>query len=434
MKTEDLYQVYLQHPSVSIDSRSVKEGDIFFALKGPNFDGNQYAVKALGDGAAYAVVDNPDLASLDNTVCVNDVLEALQKLAAFHRLRLRCPVIAITGSNGKSTTKELLLKVLSKKFRTVATRGNLNNHIGVPLTLLSIPLATEMSIIEMGANHTGEIAELCVIARPSHGVITSIGKAHLEGFGSMAAIVEGKGELIDSLNNEEGVFFFNRDIDQLNSKVQLFKGKLIQFGLHSDGADFSFQFDCAEPNVYISYGNGKIIKSQLPGKHHAHNIMAAATIGMEMGVPFRDVSEAIEGYTPSSNRSEIKTIGRITFILDAYNANPTSMSAALEMFSLFSDKGKKIVVLGDMKEMGTDSLKEHEAMMEMAQGMTFDGLYFIGSQFMEVSKQKDYRSFEDVHEFSRKVDLTKWGDAIVLLKGSRSIGLEKIYTFVREFS
>src|SRR5450432_668365 len=361
VSTEDLYHLYLKHPFVCTDTRSVHSGDLFFALKGENFNGNHFALQALANGAAYAIIDEQieDAGQhKDRLVFVENVLTALQLLAAHHRNQFSIPFIAITGSNGKTTTKELIHAVLSLKYKTSTTEGNLNNHIGIPLTLLKIKPDVEIAIVEMGANHIGEIAGYCLYTRPTHGLITNVGKAHLEGFGSPEGVKKGKGELYDYLRAHGGTAFVMWDYDYLQ---QMSKGisEIISYGTAQ--ADLTGTVESAFPQLQIRMTGGvhlDKIQTQLTGNYNLPNLLAAVCVGNYFNVNPSDIRTGIEAYTPSNSRSQLMQIGTNTIILDAYNANPSSMKSAIENFSAYPSKNK-ILLLGAMAELGRDSLQEH---------------------------------------------------------------------------
>jgi len=343
---EGLYQYYKRNPSISTDTRKVKENDIFFALKGANFNANEFAEKAIENGASVAVIDNPEFKVDDRYWLVEDSLVALQSLANLHRKQFDIPVIAITGSNGKTTTRELLVCVLRKKYQVHSTQGNLNNHIGVPLSLLKMPLETEIAIIEMGANHLGEIKTLCDISEPNYGLITNIGKAHTEGFGSFEGVVRGKSELYQYLIEEKGKVFINSREQILANMGKRFDAPV----LYGSEGDFFFA-ELFEANPYLKIGvENEDIKTHLIGRYNFDNLITAMALGKYFQVEDSDIREAIASYKPSNNRSQVLEIKTNTIFLDAYNANPSSMEVALENFSVLD--GEKVVILGDMNELG----------------------------------------------------------------------------------
>ncbi|MFB9273214.1 MULTISPECIES: UDP-N-acetylmuramoyl-tripeptide--D-alanyl-D-alanine ligase [Flavobacteriaceae] len=414
MKIEQLYQIFIQKYLVDTDTRRIRKGSLFFALKGDNFNGNKFVEEALNNGASYAVID--DVAyNQPKTILVNNVLETLQKLAQYHRNQLNIPIIALTGSNGKTTTKELINCILSKKYRTTATIGNLNNHIGVPLTLLAIQPTTEIGIIEMGANHIKEIDFLCNIARPNFGLITNFGKAHLEGFGSVEGVIKGKSELYDFLRAAKEVAFINTD-----DPIQLKQSQGIETITFNNN---KIKYLASNPFVKIKFKD-VIIQSKLIGKYNYNNIAAAIAIGNYFKVSINDIKDAIENYEPDNNRSQIINKGSLKLILDAYNANPSSMKAALENFSELKDK-HKIVILGDMFELGKDSIKEHQKVADFASSLNFNKLILIGKAFSTiiVKNASTYTCFEDFKTSNENLNLK---NATLLIKGSRGMALERI--------
>ena len=415
MKIEELYKLYSKTYLVDTDSRKIRKGSIYFALKGENFNGNKFAIEAINKGASYAVIDEVEFNTHKNTILVKNTLETLQQLANFNRKLLNIPIISLTGSNGKTTTKELINSVLSKKFNTTATIGNLNNHIGVPLTLLSMTPKTEIGIVEMGANHLKEIEFLCDIAEPNYGYITNFGKAHLEGFGSVEGIIKGKSELYTFLRKTNGIAFVNEDDEtQIKQSTGI---KTISFNKNS------IQFIEANPFVKIKFKNS-MIESQLIGKYNFNNIAAAITIGNYFKVAENQIKNAIENYVPTNNRSQIIKKGTTKIILDAYNANPSSMQAALENFNQLKNSNK-IVFLGDMFELGNDSNKEHQYIADLATSYNFKKVYLIGKAFSTTSVKNafKYNNFEDFK--TSNINL-KINNTTILIKGSRGMALERI--------
>ncbi|UMB61815.1 UDP-N-acetylmuramoyl-tripeptide--D-alanyl-D-alanine ligase [Lutibacter sp. A80] len=415
MKIEQLYNLYTQSYLVDTDTRNIRKGSIFFALKGANFNGNKFAKDALNSGASYAVIDEEEYKDLQNVILVKNVLETLQELAKYHRDQLKIPIISLTGSNGKTTTKELINAVLSKKFKTTATSGNLNNHIGVPLTLLTIQPTTEIGIIEMGANHLNEIDFLCKIAKPNFGLITNFGKAHLEGFGSIEGVVKAKSELYEFLRTTNGIAFINTD----DSK-QVKQSKNINSVVFNNS---EIKFIEVNPFVKVQFNNIDI-ESKLIGKYNFNNISAAIAIGNYFKVPLKDIKDAIENYEPTNNRSQIINKGSLKVILDAYNANPSSMKAALENFSLLKDT-QKVVILGDMFELGETSSKEHQQIADYANSLNFNKLILIGKAFSTITVKNAliYSSFEDFKTSNKDLNLK---NTSLLIKGSRGMALERI--------
>lgn len=417
MNIEGLYELFKRSYLVDTDTRNIRKGTVFFALKGANFNGNKFAVDALNKGASYAVVDEEEYKVNDRILLVDDVLKALQDLANYHRRQLQVPIIALTGSNGKTTTKELINAVLSQKYKTVATRGNLNNHIGVPLTLLSIKPDTEIGVIEMGANHHKEIALLSSIAEPDYGYITNFGKAHLEGFGSVEGVIEAKSELYDFLKEYDGTIFVN-PLDA----IQMEKTERSNRILFSS----SIQFKEVNPFVKLSYDN-EIIQSNLIGKYNYNNIAAAITIGEKFNVESAKIKEAIELYTPDNNRSQILEKGSNKIILDAYNANPTSVQAALENFKLLNTD-YKVVILGDMFELGDNSKKEHQDIAGLVDKYDFSESVLVGENFSKTkTSSRQYLNFDELKEF---IQGKTYSNATILIKGSRGMALERILEFL----
>ncbi|QOD62059.1 UDP-N-acetylmuramoyl-tripeptide--D-alanyl-D-alanine ligase [Polaribacter haliotis] len=417
MNIEDIYKRYTEHYLVDTDTRKIRSNTLFFALKGENFNGNEFAEKALELGAKYAIIDEADFEIEGKTILVDNVLETLQNLAKHHRNQLNIPIIGLTGSNGKTTTKELINCVLSEKYKTTATVGNLNNHIGVPLTLLSITTSTEIGIVEMGANHQKEIAFLCSIAQPDFGYITNFGKAHLEGFEGIEGVIKGKSELYKYLiKNNKTAFVNPKDTIQVekteNCKSVLFSDKI--------------KFLEANPFVKLTY-NSNIISSNLIGKYNYTNIVAAITFGNYFNVPDEKITKAIENYSPTNNRSQIIKTNNNKIILDAYNANPSSMKAALDNFSVLKDT-RKTVILGDMFELGEDSSKEHQIIVDLCDSYSFKNTFYVGELFYKTkTKNKTFKTFEDLKQHVIKKPLE---DQSILIKGSRGMQLERVLDFI----
>ncbi|MCK0144564.1 UDP-N-acetylmuramoyl-tripeptide--D-alanyl-D-alanine ligase [Arenibacter sp. F26102] len=420
MTIEQLHQLFLEFPQVCTDTRKISPDCIFFALKGDNFNGNSYAAEAIKKGASYAVVDEREFAVNSKTILVKDVLTTLQNLAKFHRNYCKAKVVALTGSNGKTTTKELITAVLSKKYKTIATKGNLNNHIGVPLTLLSITPDTEMAIVEMGANHPKEINFLCQLAMPDYGYITNFGKAHLEGFGSEEGVIKAKSELYDHLTTHGKSIFFNADDPIQKNKL----GSVVEkYGYsQEDNQFFRIKLVSADPFVKIAVGN-TIISTQLVGRYNFTNCCAAILMGQYFNVDLDKIKEGIENYAPQNNRSQIINKNGHHIILDAYNANPTSMTAALESFQQLK-ADHKIVFLGDMFELGKTAEKEHQEISDLVTNMNFDQVYLIGENFYKTKGYLNkYKSFDQLKETLKNSTLEH---ATILIKGSRGMALERI--------
>lgn len=429
---ESIYQLFKQHPNIVTDSRKVVPGCLFFALKGERFNGNDFAAQAIADGAAYAIVDEAVGGPAGKCVQVDDVLTTLQHLATHHRRQFNIPVLAITGSNGKTTTKELVSAVLASHYPTHFTKGNFNNHIGVALTLLAMPDKTEIAVIEMGANHPGEIDFLCRIAEPTHGLITNVGKAHLEGFGGFEGVKRTKSELYRYLIEQNGLVFINADEPFLSAlasgnRVRLF----YQQSENPDPANVPFEVKLVTEVPFLEVAflgeNGQLthVKSQLIGQYNFNNIMTAVVIGKYFKVPAEKIKAAIESYVPSNNRSQLKTIGTNTFILDAYNANPTSMKTAVVSFSSMPAE-HKVAILGAMKEMGEYSDEEHLAMAEFATNCGFDIVVLVGEEFRQAAEKTGAIFFEDTVQLKAWFNDLQFSNTHFLVKGSRSVGLERI--------
>lgn len=424
---QKLYEIFLAHPHISTDSRKIIPGSLFFSLKGEHFNGNLYAKNALESGAVFAIVDQIEQTADSRFLLVDDALTALQQLARYHRNQLSIPILGITGSNGKTTTKELTGNVLSRKFNTIWTKGNLNNHIGVPLTVLSINHETEMAVIEMGANHRGEIASLCQIANPDFGIITNIGKAHLEGFGGYEGVIMAKSELYEHIRKIGGKLFLNADDPLL---FDLSQGiEIITYG-HSDSAALKGQITDEFPFLSVQpYFQGKPVQisSQLIGSYNFHNIMAAACIGNYFGVHPEKIKLAIEEYVPENNRSQFIRTDRNNIVMDAYNANPSSMESAIVHFSKFPGEGK-VLILGDMFELGEESLPEHRRILELAKNCGAEQIILIGKFFPQVSGIENMLSFATSEQACLKLSENPLVQKTILLKGSRGVRLEKLLT------
>lgn len=421
MAVEELHALFLEHQIISTDTRKITKNCIFFALKGESFNGNKFAKEALKAGASFAVIDEEEFKFSERTILVANVLEMLQNLAAYHRNYCKAQIIALTGSNGKTTTKELINSVLSKKYKTIATHGNLNNHIGVPLTLLSIKKDTEIAIVEMGANHKKEIEFLCKIAQPDFGYITNFGKAHLEGFGSEEGVIQGKSELYEYLLANNKAIFLNADDSIQLEKLGAYINK---FGFSTDNHRYSLiEFLSANPFVCLNFEK-ETINSQLIGSYNFTNCAAAVLIGKYFNVALKHIKEGIENYKPKNNRSQLITKNGHEIILDAYNANPTSMKAALENFE--SIKGKnKIAFLGDMFELGKTAHEEHQTIANIIDTLNIYTVYFLGENFNKIeTKHEKFASFQDLvtHLESNPIK----DKSIMLIKGSRGMALERI--------
>ena len=421
MEIKEIYNLYKQFYKVTTDTRADLTNSVFFALKGDSFNGNKYAAEALGKGANFAIIDEKEYQTDKRMILVKDVLSTLQELAKYHRQQLNIPVIALTGSNGKTTTKELVHTVLSQKFNCHATEGNLNNHIGVPLTLLSMRPDTEIAVVEMGANHPQEIDALCKIALPDYGYITNFGKVHLEGFGSLKGVVEAKTELYRHLDLNDKTVFVNA-----NDEVQMKRSqKMNRITFATKKSDYPIDFISADPFVNLKFDE-LLVESKLIGKYNYLNMATAVAIGKYFKVSDEKIKEAIENYVPSNNRSQIIIKGSNKIILDAYNANPNSMKVALENLSQLTDKNK-MAILGDMFEIGKNSFDEHANIVEMAQNIQLDNLIFIGNNFSEIQttslKTMQFNNFDD---FENGFDLRKINNTTILIKASRGMALERI--------
>lgn len=424
MSIDELYSIYQQHPFVQTDTRKLKPNDIFFALKGPNFNGNTYAETALDMGAAIAVIDDKAYYTRPGKMMlVDDALHTLQELALWHRIQLEIPILAITGTNGKTTTKELVSTVLGAAYKTVATVGNLNNHIGVPLTLLSILPGTEIAVIEMGANHQHEIESYCRIARPTHGIITNIGKAHLEGFGSEEGVRKAKGELYDFLREHDGTVFVCNNYPYL---VEMSSGimEIVTYGeKDADCTGLPLATSALLGVQVTSDDTVGTLQTHLTGAYNFPNVMAAVTVGLYFNVPGPKIKEAIERYVPSNNRSQVIKQGSNTVIMDAYNANPSSMRAAIENFAgIRADR--KVLLLGAMMELGPDSIKEHQALVDLLQRTHWHAVVLVGGDFSNV--QHPYLYLDNAAAAAQWLQQQQFSDTYMLVKGSRSIGMEKV--------
>jgi len=427
-RIKQLYDWFTQYPLISTDSREIKPDSLFFALKGESFDGNKYATAALEKGAVLAIVDDPAVAIDQHYFLVDDVLTTLQDLARYHRTQFTCPVIGITGTNGKTTTKELVNTVLSSHYCTHATKGNLNNHIGVPLTLLSAKVSeVEMLIVEMGANHQGEIAFLCTIASPTHGLITNVGKAHLEGFGGEAGVIKGKTELYRHLKTVNGkAFVCTRQPVLLQLASEL---NPLTYGESGD-ASYSGSIVSSDPFLIVNWNdNGSEqsipIRTHLVGSYNIDNVMAAICVGSYFKVPPDKVVAALESYIPANNRSQVKQTERNKLFLDAYNANPSSMAAALENFASL-DVYPKVVILGDMFELGNESKEEHQQIVILLLKLNFKTVLLIGPKFSEVSETTTFKRFISTQEALQWITENPFDGKCILVKGSRGMKLETL--------
>jgi len=426
-RIKSLYQEYKKSSGVGIDTRNIQTDNIFFALKGDNFNGNRFAQQAVESGARFAVIDEPEFQIKGKTILVENVLSALQDLAKYHRNKLDIPVIGLTGSNGKTTTKELIKIVLSKKFQTFATAGNLNNHIGVPLSILAITDDFEMAIIEMGANHVGEISFLCGLVRPNYGLITNIGKAHIGEFGNYEAIIRAKSELYHFLIKNKGQVFINSSQEILMNMSKRFENPVFY---PNEGDYYHCEYLGSSPFVKFKTESGSIAETQLIGRYNFDNIATALCLGKYFEVPENKALEAISEYFPSNNRSQVIKKGAKTIILDAYNANPSSMEAAL--FNLSQMKGEqKIVILGDMYELGKDSEQEHKNIGIQLNKYGFAKSLLCGTNMKQALKVYPAAShFEKREDLVEYLKLNKFENGLILVKGSRGMGLEKILDYL----
>lgn len=418
-----LHKAFLNSTGICTDTRKVEEGNFFVALKGEHFNGNNFAKEALDAGCKYALIDEIPEEDDDRYIQVKDVLETLQHLARFHRAKLKCPLIAITGSNGKTTTKELLIEVLSSTYKVGATQGNLNNHIGVPLTLLSFPLDLEMAIVEMGANHQREIAALCDIACPSYGLITNIGKAHLEGFSGPEGVRKGKKELLDYLNAHEGRFFLNLhepSLSSLQSEIKkpiLYGSKKFVPDLRNIKSSPFLQFEWFDGVEWLEQ------KTHLTGSYNAHNALTAIAVGMYFGVHTENAQLAIAGYLPSNNRSEWKKTGKNELILDAYNSNPTSLKAAINNLAKLN-LPNSMVIIGDMLELGDYAQEEHQAIVDLLKEHALSGI-LVGPHF-SAADSDSFTTFSDTASAFEWLEQEKITERVILMKGSRGLALEQL--------
>ena len=441
MEMKELYELFLQHPTITTDSRDVPEGSMFFALKGDTFDGNAYAISALEKGAAYAVIDEKEYAkeSNDRLILVEDVLTTLQQLAKYHRVHLGTPIIGITGTNGKTTTKELISAVLKKKYNVLYTQGNFNNHIGVPKTLLQLTKEHDIAVIEMGANHPGEIKTLVEIVLPDFGIITNVGKAHLLGFGSFEGVIRTKGELYDFLRTIQGTAFINNDnphllgisdglklvkYGQKDAKNLLVKGELVEcnpFLKFEWQTSSTLTPQLSTVNCQLSTVNCQLstVQTRLIGSYNLDNALAAACIGTFFNVPATDISAALEEYTPSNNRSQLTITQDNKLVVDAYNANPTSMRAALDNFRLIKAE-HKMCILGQMGELGDVSEEEHQKVIDLLGDCGFEKVWLVGENFAKTAHPAHYRLFANVEEVKAAIATEKPQGYLILIKGSNS--------------
>ena len=427
MNTEQLYKLFKESTGIATDSRKVSKGQIFFALWGDNYNGNKFASQALEKGASWAVIDDL-LFENEKTILVDDCLLELQALATHHRKEMNIPVLAITGTNGKTTTRELLAAIIAKKIKVHYTKGNLNNHIGVPLTILSAPAGTEMMIIEMGANHIGEIRTLCLIARPDYGIITNIGAAHIEGFGSIDGVIRAKTELYEYLRKVNGIALYNDKNPLLTEKIFKNINRAVPFS-DPTGIELLVEQVPSELNLVLTatyHHQTYNIKTNLFGNYNLENVKAAIATGLFFEVDMKDIVEAVESYQPANNRSQVKLTRNNTLICDSYNANPASMHSALESFAGIQ-ADKKLVILGDMLELGEKSVEEHNKLLNELKSYKLENVLLVGEVFQKVSSKSGFRSFPEINKLIDFLRITPLKGNTILIKGSRRMGLEKIY-------
>lgn len=416
MSIIELYEIFKQNPIITTDSRNCPKNSIFFALKGERFNGNLFAKETINKGCSYAIVDEKDVADGEKIFYVENVLKTLQSLANYHRKVLNTPIIGITGTNGKTTTKELIASVLKKKYNTLYTQGNLNNHIGVPLTLLRLNKEHEMAIVEMGANHPGEIKTLVEIVEPNYGIITNVGKAHIEGFGSFENVIKTKCELFDFIKSNNGAVFVNRTNEILFPKTTEIKN-VIEYG---EGSKYYTNIVNNNPFLVLNW-DGLTIKSNLIGNYNSENILASIAIGSYFGVEKNEIINAIENYIPQNNRSQYQETLKNKLIIDAYNANPTSMNASLDNFIQIKEKNK-MVILGDMKELGEISEIEHQKIIDKLENSDIKQIIIVGSEF-EKTKSNLAIKFCNVEELNNYLDNEILKNNLILIKGSNSMKL-----------
>lgn len=422
-----IYHEYTRSEGVSTDTRHLRPNQIFFALKGPNFDGNTYAAKALESGARWAVIDDPQYYIPGKTLLVSDTLSSLQWLAMHHRNHLTYPILGIAGSNGKTTTKELIYKVLATKYKVVATQGNLNNHIGVPLTLLSLPTDLDMAILELGANHVYELMDLCHLARPTHGLVTNVGKDHLEGYGTLQGVMEGNGELYKWLGMQGGVAWVNGQEPYLDSMSIMVKQRYF-YGRPSD--DIYSTVQDLQPSLSIVTPEGHILRTQLFGSYNQHNIHAAWAVGAHFGVPMELISKSIAEYVPSNNRSQMVQKGSNVLILDCYNANPSSVESALRsLASMATDH--KVAILGDMFELGSHADQEHRNILNLARSLGLDQVLTCGKIYASVGNAgvASFDTLDALKDYLRRHPLHH---STILIKGSRGMAMEKLADYLSD--
>ena len=427
MNIQKIHQLFAKSNSVSIDTRNIKENDIFFAIKGPNFDGNKFAEEAIEKGCSYVISDNLHLRKLsDKIIYVKNSIETLQKLGNYHRRTLKAKIIAITGSNGKTTSKEILLNVLKYRYNTIATKGNLNNHIGVPLTLLSMDIDTEIGIIEMGANHLKEIETLCKIAEPDYGYITNFGNAHLEGFKTIEGVIKGKSELYEYLKSNSKLIFYNSQNNTQSNIIGEYTNSF-SYGINAND-DCQLTKVKSSDNIQVRYKN-KTISSKIYGDYNFDNICIAIAIGDFYNIDFEDIKKGVENYLPDNNRSQITTKESNTIILDAYNANPTSMDLAIKSFEKLKYTNK-IIIAGDMFELGEESNKYHQQIVNYLETTSNIEIFIVGVNFSKTNHTNKIKSFLTTDELITNLMKLKIKNYSILIKGSRGMELEKVIKYI----
>lgn len=421
---EKIYALFLETSGVCTDTRNIVKDSLFIALKGANFNGNSFAEDALRLGARYAIVDEKEFQTQDTIFFVEDALKCLQDLALYHRRKFSIPIIGITGSNGKTSTKELIAAVLCEKYNTLFTKGNLNNHIGVPFTLLNLTKDHEIAIIEMGANKFKDIAELTAIAEPTHGIITNIGKAHLEGFGTFEGVLKTKKEMYDSISSRHGVIVYNLD-DEVLTNILPSDVSPFSYGQNNKSADVRGELIALDPFVKLKWHYGDyesgLVPTQMVGEYNFYNFLAAISFGVLMDVPFEKINAALSNYVPSNNRSQVQKTAHNTLIIDCYNANPTSMTSALKSFARM-EADHKFAILGDMRELGAEEISEHQKIIELLLDLELDAI-LVGPVFNQM--ESEFRSFPSVEELNSYLETDVPSRGLILLKGSRGIQLEK---------
>jgi len=426
MSIQDLHELFMKSSGVVTDSRKIKNNCIFFSLQGSNFNGNQFAKSAIENGAMYAVIDEEKyFENKENYILVDNSLATLQQLANFHRKKVKTKIIGITGSNGKTTTKELINSVLKTHFKTYCTKGNLNNHIGVPLSLLEISDNTEFAVIEMGANHIGEIELLSKIAEPNYGYITNFGKAHLEGFGSEEGVIKGKSELYEFIIESSGFIFYNSDDEKQKNILSNYKKK---FGFGKEASDLNYLVKAENPNIIIEVNNNTF-KSTLFGNYNIPNVISAISIGLFLGVPIEKVKNGISDYISSNNRSQVLKINSNNVILDAYNANPSSMLLAIKAFQN-AELENKVLILGDMFELGRDENKFHQEIVDYCNNLDIERVFLVGEIFSKTNYSNKFISSHNYIELSNNKEFKEIKHSSLLIKGSRGVELEKILDYI----